>query len=234
VAISWGVMGGLEIYMGLYFWKLSQSELAILATMSVVGGFLGVIAGPLIGRYLGKKWGLIWVFIAMVIIHVAPIVLRLTGLAPENGTNALFALIFGQTLFNAILESAVTVLGIAIFADIVEDVEVQTGRRSEGLLMSASSLMRKMVSGGGILISTMLLTITHFPVGMAPEKIPDAVLRNLGMAYVPTIVILNGIAIGLLCFFSIDRNRHEENLRKLKELADVRALAEAEQEAAIL
>ena len=48
----------------------------------------------------------------------------------------------------------------------------------------------------------------------------DDVLRNLGLAYIPTVVGLYGLAILCLMFFNINRARHDENLQTLAEGAD--------------
>jgi biopolymer transport protein ExbB/TolQ len=63
-----------------------------------------------------------------------------------------------------------------------------------------------------------------FPRGAERDEVAPEVLRSLGLAYVPTILGLYGVAIAALCLFNISRQRHEENLTKLREAA---ALAES-------
>jgi glycoside/pentoside/hexuronide:cation symporter, GPH family len=221
-AISVGVRNGLEIYFGLYFWELKQSQLATLATITVLGSFIGVALAPIIARVLGKRNGAITVWITAVLVHVTPVSLRLLGLAPENGTPELLVLIYGEEIVNSALAAAVGILLASTIADVVEDAEVKTGRRSEGLLFSANGLIRKVVSGAGIFIATAVLTFVGFPEGAKKGQVDADVLFNLGLAYVPTVMVLYGLAIGALCFFNISRARHEENLRLIAQAAQSR------------
>lgn len=223
ISIAVGVRNGLELYIGLYFWNLTQAQLATLATVSVVGGFTGTAFAPLVASKLGKKIGLITVFGSAVLVHVTPVSLRLLGLAPPNGTPELLALIYGEEIINSTLAAATGVILASIIADVVEDAEVKTGRRSEGLLLSATALMRKIISSGGPFIATLVLTLIAFPIGAERREVAPEVLHSLGLAYVPTILGLYGVAIAALFFFNISRQKHEENLRTLREAA---ALAE--------
>ncbi|MBL8770942.1 MAG: MFS transporter [Phenylobacterium sp.] len=219
IAIAVGARNGLEIYFGLYFWGLRQSQLATLATMSVMGGFLGVLLAPAVGRWFGKKYGVILVFAIAVCVHITPVSLRLLGLAPANGTPELLWLLYGEEIINATFASATGILLAAIVADVVEDAEVKTGRRSEGLLLSANALFRKMISGMGVFIATGVLAFVGFPEKAERGQVPEEALYGLGLAYIPIIVGLYGSAILLLFAYNITRQKHEANLAKLAERA---------------
>jgi len=227
IAVAVGARNGLDIYFGLYFWELKQSQLAGLATMSVIGGFLGVGLAPIVGRTLGKKYGVIAVFATAVCVHITPVSLRLLDLAPANGTTALLWLLYGEEIINATFAAATGILLLSIVADVVEDAEVKTGRRSEGLLLSANNLFRKVISGMGVFIATAVLAFVHFPEKAERGQIAPEVLQGLGMAYIPTVVGLYGVAIALLLTYSINRARHDENLGKLAARAAEQAAAEA-------
>ena len=222
ISVAVGARNGLEIYFGLYFWELKQAQLATLATISVVGGFLGVGLAPVVGRVLGKKHGAILVFATAVAVHITPVSLRLLGIAPLNGTPELLWLLYGEEIINATLASATAVLLGAIVADVVEDAEVKTGRRSEGLLMSANALFRKMISGTGVFVATAVLAFVNFPDDAKRGGVSPEVLTDLGMAYIPMILGLYGIAIGLLFFYNIDRKKHEANLSHLRAVAEAK------------
>jgi Na+/melibiose symporter-like transporter len=219
VAVGVGARNGLEIYFGLYFWQLRQVELAGLATMSVIGGFIGVFTAPMVGRWLGKKWGAIATFIAAVAVHITPVSLRLLGLAPANGTPELLWLLYGEEIVNATLAGIIAILLASLIADVVEDAEVKTGRRSEGLLLSANNLLRKAVQSGGVLVATTVLHLIGFPEKAERDEVPPDVLRNLGLAYIPMIVGFYAVGIALISTYTITRQRHLENLAQLEQRA---------------
>lgn len=216
VAIGVGARNGLEIYFGLYFWELKQVQLAGLATMTVIGGFAGVFLAPVVGKHLGKKWGCVAAFVAAVAVHITPVSLRLLGLAPANGTPELLWLLYGEEIVNATLAAIIGILLASLVADVVEDAEVKTGRRSEGLLMSANNVLRKAISGGGVVIATQVLMLVNFPEKAQRGQVPEEVLRNMGLAYIPMIVGFYAIGIVLISLYTINRQRHMDNLEKLQ------------------
>jgi GPH family glycoside/pentoside/hexuronide:cation symporter len=220
IAVAAGARNGLEIYFGLYFWELTQSKLAGLVTVSVVGSAIGVLLAPKIGRRLGKKHGALVMFASALVVGVSPVVLRLFGLMPANGTGLLYGILVVETLINTALAGGTGVLLVSMTADVIEDAEVKTGRRSEGLLMSADNLFKKMVSGVGVFISGAVLAFVQFPEGARRGQVDPEIIHNLGLIYLPTVFVLYGLGIVALSAFNIDKAKHEDNLRRLAELAD--------------
>lgn len=216
IAVAAGAKSGLDMYVGIYFWELSQSQLAVLATMSLTGGLAGVALAPVLGRAFGKKFGVLLASTTGVVVHITPMSMRMLGLAPENETTALFLLLCSEEFANATLAAASGILTASLIADVVEDAQVRTGRRSEGLLLSATALVRKMVSGAGVFTATTILAFSQFPDDAKRGQVAESVLTRLGLAYIPTMAGLYAIAILLLFAYNIDRRRHEANLEILR------------------
>ena len=146
-----------------------------------------------------------------------PIGLRLLGLMPENGTNLLFGILIVDFMANGAMAIMTGIMLQSMIADVVEDSEVKTGRRSEGLLFSADNLFKKIVSGVGVFVSGVLLAYVAFPQGAKPGQVDPDLLRNLALIYLPTIGGFYAVAITCLFLYRIDKTTHEENLRKLQE-----------------
>ncbi len=217
IAVAAGAKNGLEIYFALYFWELTQSQLAILTAVSVAGSLGGVLAAPHVARALGKKRGAILMFASALAVGITPITLRLMGLMPPNGTDLLFYILLLETVVNSGMAVATGVMLVSMVADVVEDAEVKTGRRSEGLLMSADNLFKKIVSGVGIFISGAVLTAVSFPENAARGGVEPEILQNMGLIYLPLVTVLYGMGIVCLSMFNIDKAKHEDNLRVLDE-----------------
>lgn len=215
VAIAVGARNALEIYFGLYFWELSQSQLAGLVTVSVAGSAMGVVAAPQIAKRIGKKHGAILMFASALLVGVSPVVARLVGVMPDNGTGLLYGLLIVETAINTALAGGTGVLLVSLVADVIEDAEVKTGRRSEGLLMSADNLFKKLVSGVGVFISGAVLAAIAFPENAKRGQVDPEIIHNMGLIYLPVIGVLFGLGIVSLSFFNIDKAKHEDNLRKL-------------------
>lgn len=216
-----GALGAsLNHYINGFYWEFTTAQVSLLTLAIVLSAILALVIAPIVSRTIGKKRGAIIVGSIAFALAPAPVVLRLFGLMPENGDPLLFRLILPFTVIDIALIIANQILMASMIADIVEDSEVRTGRRSEGIFFAAISFIRKIVSGVGILGASLVLGLAQFPTGAQPGDVPDAVIRNLGMIYAPCIIILYTLMILCLSFYRIDRTRHEANLKALKTRAE--------------
>jgi glycoside/pentoside/hexuronide:cation symporter, GPH family len=213
--IALGARGGLEIYFNLYFWGLRQWQLAALAAAVIAASLLGALIAPRLSKRFGKRKAVMGVLVASVLTAVAPIALRLVGLMPPNGAWLLFAILLVDLIVNGAMSTTIGVLTGSMLADVVEDAEVKTGRRSEGLLMSAENMFWKMVSGVGVFVSGMMLAFVAFPAHATRANVPPEVLRNLALVYVPSMIGIYVLTIACMSFYRIDRTAHEANLARL-------------------
>ena len=232
-AIAVGMRNAVEIYFNLYYWGFSQGQLSLLVVAGVVASIAGVFLAPVMGAKLGKQRGAIIAYTSALIVGITPIVLRMAGLAPANGTTALFLLIFVDIIINGALAICTAILLTSMIADVVEDSEVKTGRRSEGLLMSADNLFKKLVSGVGVFVAGLMLTWVQFPQGAQRGQVDQAVLDNLAWAYVLLAVFLYGMGIVGLFFLRVSREKHDTNLAILRERAARVGDAQQEGESAV-
>jgi GPH family glycoside/pentoside/hexuronide:cation symporter len=103
----------------------------------------------------------------------------------------------------------------SMIADLVEDSEIRTKRRSEGVFFAAVTFTRKIVQGVGVVSATLILSIAQFPTGVLPGGVPEASLYTLGALYAPAVFTVWMIMIWCLSSYRIDRATHEENLKAL-------------------
>jgi len=201
--------------MSAYFWELTPAQMSYLALASLFSAFAGVALAPAISRRFGKKPAMIGVFFASLLVGIIPVSLRLVGLAPANGTEALFVMVLGFSFISATLGLVGFIIVSSMMADVVEDVAVSTGQRSEGLLFAANGLIAKCVTGVGTFFSGLILAWVSFPQHATPGQVDPAILYHLGVVFVPIVTIFSGTAIGVLMFYDIDRSTHLRNVEQL-------------------
>jgi Na+/melibiose symporter-like transporter len=107
------------------------------------------------------------------------------------------------------------VLTHAMIGDIVEESQLRTGRRSEGLFYAANTLMQKSTSGLGVFAAGMLVAIVGIVPGSDPRTIDPEIPRMLALVYVPTLIVLYIGGAGFLFAYRIDRTSHEANVEEL-------------------
>jgi Na+/melibiose symporter-like transporter len=148
---------------------------------------------------------------------VGPIVLRLFDLMPANGSALLHGILAVEFFVQGMLYVMTAVMMNSMLADVVEDVAVKTGQRSEGLIFSADQFLTKAVSGFGVLIAGGLLAMVGFPRGAKPADVAPEVVWSLGAHYAPLMAFVTAGAVGFLMLYQIDRARHLRNLEMLEE-----------------
>jgi GPH family glycoside/pentoside/hexuronide:cation symporter len=214
-AMAGGLVGALGIYVNTYFWELTATQISVIVLGYFLSALLAVGIAPRLARRLGKKQAAIVTSLAAILIGPAPVALRLLGLFPPNGDPSLLPLLFAFGMVTVALIIMSGILTASMVADIVEESEVATGRRSEGVFVAANSFVQKAVSGIGIFGSSLLLGAIGFPRGVEPGQVAPEVIHRLGVVYAPTIIVLNLIALSFLSTYAISRASHEANLRRL-------------------
>lgn len=222
VWVAASTTSALTVYLGLFFWGFSQTQLTAIAGLSILAATLGVFAAPLILRLVSKRMGAIIGYVIGAAAELGPFAARLTGVMPPNEDPVVFQILAVCGFINVLSWTMTGTLLTAMIADVVEESAVRTGRRSEGLLFSADSLFKKLSSAGGPMVAGFLLTAAAFPAGAARGSVPPEVLQTLGLVYAPTLLCFYIISISLLTLYRIDRTRHAANVAALRE-ADARA-----------
>lgn len=225
-----GMAGGLgsvlNTYFGTYFWRFTPQQLSVIGLGALLAAILAVVLAPIVSARLDKRRGFVVTAFASLFVNNITMTLKLFGLLPPDGSNALLLIFFSSITVGLALLITAGILVTSMITDVVEDSELKTGRRSEGLFSASLSFVNKATSGLGILLAGILIDLVHFPQHAAPATIdivaPGAV-RNLVLIYMPVQIVLWIISFSLVSGYRIDRKTHEHNLRRLAEFA---ALAE--------
>ena len=120
-------------------------------------------------------------------------------------------------MFEVALIISVQILIASMVADVVEESELKTARRSEGVFYAARSFAQKCVSGLGIYFASIILGLISFPENAKPGDVDASVIFNLGIVYAPMIFMLYLLGLSIITWYRIDREGHQANLQRLKE-----------------
>jgi Na+/melibiose symporter-like transporter len=102
-----------------------------------------------------------------------------------------------------------------MIADLVEEAELRTERRSEGVFFASVTFVRKITQGLGAAFAGLILTVSQFPAGAQPGEVSNEVLRDFVVVYAPTLLTVWMLMILCLSMYTVDRIQHEENLKAL-------------------
>lgn len=215
--VASGISAALNQYVNGFFWQFSTDQIGVLTVSVYISAVIAVFVAPMTGKIWGKKRGAI--VIGLLAFTIAPlmVMLRLFGLLPPNGDPLLFKLILVVTVFDVGLIIATQMLMGSMVADIVEDSELQTGRRNEGIFFAGISFIRKLSQAGGVFVAAAVLSMSKITPGMRPGDVSDEALRTLGWGYAGSLFVIWMLMILAVSFYKISRDSHEENLRQLRE-----------------
>jgi len=120
---------------------------------------------------------------------------RLAGVFPRNGDPLLVPLLASFTIIGTMFSIACSITISSMLADVVEDSQRVTGRRSEGLFFSSNAFVLKAVSGMGILVATQLLALVRFPAHANPATLDPSIPQHLALVYFPVTFVLYAVAL---------------------------------------
>lgn len=220
-AISMGLTQGLELYIATYYFELTPAQISYFAALMLPAALLGVLLSTPVSSRFGKKPSMLAVlFGSLFFSYTTLITMRLLGILPANGTHALLTLLLVTRFISLTLGLMGFIIATSMMADVVEDAAVTTGHRSEGLLFAANGLISKCVTGLGTFLSGMVLAWISFPQHAIQGQVDPAVIRHLGLVFVPVVVAFGAVGIAVLMFYDIDRSTHERNLEQLETKLD--------------
>ena len=214
-AIASGLSAALSFYFFTYFWNFTTQQSGFVTMGVFISAVIGATLAPIVSRTNGKKRGAIIIGLIAFLGSPMPIVLRLMGVLPDNGDPFVFWFVFFATMFDVGLIICFQILSGAMMADLVEQAEVKTGRRSEGIFFAASAFIRKVVGGIGLTAATFVLTMAQLPKGADPSQVSPDTIWRLGAYYVPTILSLWMAMLAVMAAYNLSRKDHEDNLAKL-------------------
>lgn len=220
-AMAYGLSVALALYFNTFLWGFTAKQVSLFIMVQFLSSALAIALATPLSRRLGKRNATILGKVLAPAFGLAPIVLRLLGLFPENGHWSLLPIMLCTHLTSVTFASVVAILHGSMVADVVEDHELKSGLRSEGVFVAANIFIAKATSGVGIFASSMVLMAAGFPDGAQPGAVDPAIIRNLALIYVPSLLALHLCAIGAITLYRITRESHA---RTVAALAD-RALA---------
>ncbi len=179
-----GVYSTLALYLGTYFWEFSSEQLAGLVLPTAVGTLAAFAVLNRLGRRFEKATILWLAALGLAFNTLWFIGARLLGLLPANGHAILYPLILLSTFLGTFMVVCVHAISASLFADILDEHEVDTGRRQEGVFFAANAFVLKATTGLGTLLAGIAIDLAGIAPGSEPGTIPEPALNSLGLLYV--------------------------------------------------
>ncbi len=223
--------GVLSPYMNVHFWGLTTEQIYTIPAFSMIGLIIGFAVTPLVTRWLDKKKTLMYCSMLAIVNPVVLVGMRLLDVPgfPANGSPLVLPLVIVVNFVGALLAPPIFGSLNAMFADIVDEHELDTGHRREGVIFAARSFLIKAISSVGVVVGGWVIDWIKFPRGARAGTVPDDVLWDLGLYQAPLPSIFVFIAVILYSGYRLDRKRHAEIIAALTLRREATVRAEREE-----
>lgn len=221
VFVMVGVNQTLDIYVFQYFWELQDSQFLLLTVATPLGLIFGTpFVRPLHTRF-DKKAGLVIGVGGWATLQILPVALRLSGWFPDNGDSALVpTLVVCRFLQGMIVQQALVSFG-SMMADVADEHELSSGRRTEGIFFGAVAFSGKLSSGLGTFFGGIGLDLIAFPRGVHIQTAADVdpvTIVELGIIYGPVVAAFGIVSVWCFTHYGLDRARHVQIVSELHKL----------------
>tara|TARA_Y100000022_G_scaffold115556_1_gene99788 strand:+ start:4780 stop:6177 length:1398 start_codon:yes stop_codon:yes gene_type:complete len=217
VAAALGLGTALYLYNVRFFFEFTGTEIAITGLAILVAPLAAYLLAPRFGLRFGKKATAISMQLVRVVLYPIPYICVLQGFWPALGSAASIAIYTVFIFIEVTVGIMSAVMLDSMMADIVEDSEKQTNRRSEGLFFAARSFAGKFVSASGIIGAGVIVSLVGFDTITNVADFTDAHRLHFAILFLPAYCSLCLAGIACISLYRIDRQAHEENLRILEE-----------------
>ena len=215
LSISWGMLNSLTLFINTDFWGLRGDQLGIFLFIYFPAAFLAFSITPRLVVKLGKRRFVLLCLIGVAVASPIAFIFYNLGLTPDKGTTSLVLFLCIPLVFISTLSIAGNMARDSMIGDIADEVDLQSGKRQEGVLYSAVSFVQKVNTAIGALTGGITLWIFDISKDTPTED------QAYALFFVQGVVgpILFVIPLLFFYFYTLDRKRHAEILEKIRNRA---------------
>ncbi len=217
VGIASGLGMALYLYNTTYFFGFSGAQIAVPGLGVFISPLFAYWAAPYFGRVYGKKRAAIGAILVNIALYPIPYILLLSGFWPALGS---WLALYIYTFFivtEVICAITGNVLLDSMMADVVEDSEVSTARRSEGLFYAARGFAGKAISAGGIIGAGTIVSLVGLDGVTSVDQVTYQIRFDLATFFLPLYCGLFLTGLWVVSKYQINRHDHSSNLKTLSE-----------------
>lgn len=212
-AVMIGVDNSLSLHMNSFFWELPSKLNMPFFIANPIGLLIGVLLTRKLGILFDKKPLVLWGTGGWLLCQITPVILRTVDCFPANGTSELIWVLVAFKFLQGIVLAQIIVPFNSMVADIVDEHQLESGERNEGIFFAAVGFAGKATSGLGSVASGVALDLISWPKGSAvisAADVPAVTIGALGLVYGPGIAAFGLVSMWLYSHHSLDRARHRE------------------------
>jgi Na+/melibiose symporter-like transporter len=217
-----GTVQTLLVYVATYVFEFQSEQLAGLAASVVVGILFSSFVAQSLSRRFDKKNALSICVITAGVFAFSPQVLYFAGLLESMSVTAKFAFVFTVNGISQVFFIAYIILLDSMLSDVIDEHELNTSKREEGLFFAARSFATKASYGLGSFFAGIGLDFIHFPQSASPETVPADAVLSLAIFSGPVMFVLFSATVIVSSRYPLTAARHSDIMQAIKARGDSR------------
>tara|TARA_R110000850_G_scaffold1826_7_gene9597 strand:+ start:186 stop:1607 length:1422 start_codon:yes stop_codon:yes gene_type:complete len=202
----------LSPYLFTHVWEFRQPDFTAYSILLFGAAVLAFLLVTPLSMRLGKAKAASLLTLTALTVGTLPYWLRMAHGFPEPGDPVMIPVLFALLLVATASSIAAMILTMSMIADVTDQHEHDTSKRSEGLFSSGMFFMQKVVNGIGILMASQIIAFIGLPKQAEPGTVDGSVVDNLALIYVVTATLLALVGAWAYTKFPLGEKDHELRL----------------------
>tara|TARA_X000000950_G_scaffold144490_1_gene178825 strand:+ start:550 stop:1926 length:1377 start_codon:yes stop_codon:yes gene_type:complete len=214
IQLAWGLANSLTFLTQTQFWGLDTLQIQEFIKIYFLSTLLSWFLVPKLVKIFEKRTILISSLFMIGTFQAVPFIIYKLGLTPTFGSDSLVYFLSFFIFITGTFSLISLMTRESMVPDMIDQVQKESNLRQDGAISSLTSFCAKCMTGLGQFFSMFTLWLISFPKGSL-----EATLQQKEMLAVfqgPMIMILFLIPIFIFAGYKIDREKHKEILRDLK------------------
>ena len=212
LSLSWGLANTLTLFVNTYFWEFEATQIKYFLPIYLMGTLLALYLTPKLVNLFDKRT-IVMISISVVgIIAPAAFIFYNLGLTPANGSYELVMFISSFLIILITFNIIGNMVRDSMVGDIADEVELDSGKRQEGILFATVGFMQKLNTGLGSFFAGQVLNFINF------DRSNHTAEQAYTLAFVqgPITTLLMIVPLIIFGFYSLSAKRHKEIIESLK------------------
>ena len=212
LSLSWGLANTLTLFVNTYFWEFEATQIKYFLPIYLLATLFAFYLTPRLVDIYDKRLIVLVCIGAVGVLSPAAFVMYNLGLTPEKGSLQLVFFISSFLLFLITFNITGIMVRDSMVGDIADEVELQSGKRQEGILFATVGFMQKLNAGLGSFFAGQVLNIINF------DRTNHTAEQAYSLAFVqgPVTTILMIVPLIIFYTYSLSAKKHKEIMHALK------------------
>ena len=211
LSLSWGLANTLTLFVNTYFWEFEATQIKYFLPIYLFGTLLALYLTPKLVNLFDKRT-IVMISISVVgIFAPAAFIFYNLGLTPSKGSYELVMFISSFLIILITFNIIGNMVRDSMVGDIADEVELDSGKRQEGILFATVGFMQKLNTGLGSFFAGLVLNFINF------DRSNHTAEQAYTLAFVqgPITTLLMLVPLIIFSFYSLSAIRHKEIIKSL-------------------